>query len=175
MRAKVAKKSKLSKQIAELKEEETEYHENPMLKLLKITKKDKQLNKRNEFTNKLQSKVTFNLGPGVSKSTLRRQKRKAKQDLKPKLDDLWSSLPSTTTKLVDSIDEEQKGEVKPKEFIKGSQKVANLPNANKKTGHAKILVNEHKNFNNVLNNKQFRASPFALLKQSISQNLQNSK
>lgn len=173
MRAKVAKKTKLSKQIAELKEE-PEFHENPMLKLLKITKKDKQLNKRNEFTNKLQSKVTFNLGPGVSKSALRRQKKKKKEELKPKLNDLWSSLPTTTTNLIDAIDEDiKKGSVKPKEFISSSQKAANLPNANKKTGHAKILVEEHKNFNSVLSNKQFRSSPFETLKQAISQNLQN--
>lgn len=157
----MGRKSQLSNKIAELKEEE--HHENPLLKLLQITKKEKQLNKSKDFNTKLQQKVTFNISGGISKSSARRQKRKAKQELKPKMDDLLLALESTTTTTTTTSTTP--------EYVKPSKKQLNLPNANKQSGHAKIMKNEYKNFNKLLLDNSFRASPFAALKDTIRHNL----
>lgn len=166
MRNKTSKK--LSNKISEFKETtDPEYHENPFLKLLKISKKEKQHNKSVNFTNSLTDKVTFNTSNGVSKSSLRRRKRKDKDVLKPKMDELLTSLPDfKTTTIKTSI-----VTPKAKEFVKSTKENLNKPNANKTTGHNIILKQEYKNFSNVLKNPEFKKSPFSALKAAIQQNL----
>lgn len=170
-------KASLTNKIAELQgTNDEEYHENPFLKLLKISKKDKQITKSNNFSNKMQTKVSFNLSDGISKSSLRRRKRKAKEELKPKMNELLQSLPKSTTDMIDSLDEKDSGnEITPKKYINTLKKQQNLPNASKQSGHKKILINEHANFNKVLNDSQFKQSPFSALKNAISQNIESGK
>lgn len=158
---------KLSNKISEFKETtDAEYHENPFLKLLKISKKEKQHNKSVNFTNSLADKVTFNTSNGVSKSALRRRKRKEKDVLKPKMDELLTSLPDFQTTIQTKIQTPQ-----PKEFVKSTKTNLNKPNAHKTTGHNIILKQENKNFSNVLKNPEFKQSPFSALKAAIQQNL----
>lgn len=164
LRAKSAKRS-LSSKIAEFKQDQESHHENPLLKLLKTTKKEKQQAKSSSFNDKITSKVTFNLSAGVSKSALRRRKRKDKEQLKPKMDDLLQSLLETVNYV------ETKKEQK---FIKSTAKPSNAPNPHKQSGHAKILESENKHFNQVLQNQQFKLSPFSALKEAIAQNLARS-
>ncbi|SGZ48314.1 CIC11C00000003606 [Sungouiella intermedia] len=153
IRAKLAKRTTISSKIAEFKQEqvhENEFQGNPLLKLLTTTKKEKQLAKSTQFNEKILSKVTFNMSGGVSKSALRRRKRKEREQLKPKMDDLLLSLPER----VNVVESKQKKK-------------------EKHTGHTKLLEAENKRFNQVLNNSQFKKTPFALLQQAINQNMGN--
>lgn len=87
---------------------------------------------------------------------MRRRKRRERDQLKPKMDELLSSLPEETINVAST-----------KEFIESKPKQVNVPNATKKTGHKRILAQEHKNFTNVLKNGQFRSLPFAALREAI--------
>lgn len=135
-----------------------------MLKLLKTTKKEKQLAKASSFNEKVLSKVTFNTTGGVSKSSLRRRKRKEKEQLKPKMDDLLLSLPAS----VNVVETKKQKEVK---YVADRSKPTNQPNPQKHLGHTKLLEAENKRFTQVLKNSEFKSSPFALLQQAINQNM----
>lgn len=135
-----------------------------MLRLLTTSKKDKQLVKSSKFTEKVISKVTFNTSGGVSKSALRRRKRKEREQLKPKMEDLLLSLPES----VNIVETTKTKEVK---YIADHKKPTNQPNPQKHTGHTKLLEAENKRFNQVLSNSQFKKTPFALLQQAINQNM----
>ncbi|KAK6464068.1 ribosome biogenesis protein SLX9 [Scheffersomyces coipomensis] len=168
LRDKTNKKASLANKISEFKHEVQDgsesFHENPMLKLSKITKREKQQSKSDAFNRRLSNKITFNTSNSISKSSLRRQKKKAKEELKPKMNELLLSLPSTSG-VVKGKNEDEKA------FI--AKKSLNKPNANKRTGHQRILIQENKNFKNVLTNSEFKASPFSALKNVIQQNLQH--
>lgn len=171
LRNKLAKKASISSKIAEFKKEQEhgeDYHENPLLKLLKTSKKEKQQAKSNQFNEKVLSKLTFNLSGGVSKSALRRRKRKEKEQLKPKMEELWLSLPESTIKIVESKKKERDVS-----YVQVTSKPTNAPNPQKQTGHAKLLKEENQHFSQVLQNQQFKATPFSALKQAISQNMKN--
>lgn len=100
---------------------------------------------------------------GISKSASRRRKRKEKEQLKPKLQELLESLPTNTT----ATTETEKSKV-PEKYVAATKTVQNQPNAAKRTGHHKILQQEHQTFNAVLQNPQFRQSPFEALKAAIA-------
>ena len=57
------------------------------------------------------------------------------------------------------------------EYVDVKKKNHNAPNPTKITGHKKIMIEEHKNFGNVLKNPEFRKSPFDALKSAIKQNM----
>lgn len=64
-------------------------------------------------------------------------------------------------------------EVQPSsEFIEAKPSIRNQPNFTKKSGQKVVFKQEHTNFNKILANQQFRASPFATLKQTIQNNMQ---
>lgn len=164
----MAKKSSVASKINEFKQEveaSEPRHENPLLRLLKETKKEKSEKKTKDFTDRLMNKTTFNLSGGVSKSALRRQKRKQREQLKPKMDDLLSSLPLEEL-------ETSEGPGRPVKFVERKPKLVNQPNPQKQGGHAKLLGSENMRFNQLLKDEQFKESPFASLKQAISMNLQ---
>lgn len=166
MRSKAASKTgsrSMNDKIAEMKSDQ-EFHENPFLKLLKTSKKEKQQTKSQNFNERIQKSV--NLSGGVSKSTLRRHKRRAREQLKPKMDDLLLSLPDTGMEWPSSATTT----VKP--YIKSSKANVHQPNANNSKGHKVIMAQEHKNFSNVLKNPEFRSSPFSALKSAIAHNLE---
>ncbi|RCK54744.1 Ribosome biogenesis protein SLX9 [Candida viswanathii] len=164
LRDKASKKSQLAK-INEFKQElavdapaqqDPTYHENPFLKLAKSTKKEKQQVKSDKFVSKLILGDTR-----ISKSALRRRKRKAKEQLKPKLDDLLLNLPDESG--ADAKHEDTKL------FIK-KVKRENKPNPTKASGIKQILKQESGMFKTALQN---RSTNFASLKDMIQQNLQN--
>lgn len=164
----MAKKSSLVDKISQFRQEgETSEprHENPLLRLLKETKKEKSREKSKDFTERLMKKTTFNLSLGVSKSALRRQKRKEREQLKPRMEDMLSSLPMDELEAASERGKAQFVEKKPKRI--------NEPNPQKQGGHAKLLDTENTRFNRILRDEQFKETPFATLKQAIARNLQN--
>ncbi|KAK6454506.1 glycoside hydrolase superfamily [Scheffersomyces xylosifermentans] len=183
IRDKTAKRSNLASKISAFKQESSisnneEYHENPMLKLSKITKKEKQQQKSAGFSEKLMSKITFNTTSSISKSASRRRKRREKEQLKPKMDELLMNLPSvdgtseiSSKNVTTTLNKIQRNESN-SGYVKSSKINLNQPNAAKASGLKKILKDENKNFTNVLKNPEFRQSPFSALKNAIQQNLQ---
>jgi ribosome biogenesis protein SLX9 len=127
-----------------------EHHENPFLKLSKVLKKDKQQERSQTFTRKVGA------ASAVSKSALRRRKRRARDELKPQMAELLTTLEETpaVSGYVDTAKPANR----------------NQPNAAKHTGHRRILEQEGKNFSAVLQSPQFRATPFAALKAAIAKN-----
>ncbi|GEQ66638.1 hypothetical protein JCM33374_g301 [Metschnikowia sp. JCM 33374] len=171
LRDKASKSSNLASKIEQFRRDQEpaveQHEENPLLKLSKVSKKEKQQAKTTSFNERLASKVTFNMSNGVSKSALKRRKRKEKEQLKPKMDDLLSSLPEATVNIVDS------STIKNKVFVKDPKaKPSNLPNPQKHTGHTKLLEAENQQFSKVLQDKKFQQSPFAALREAIAQNKQ---
>lgn len=207
MRGKIERKEQLANKISEFKlqfepskQDQEEYHENPLLKLAKTTKKQKQQEKSDCFINQLVNKVTFNTSGNISKSALRRRKRKEKEQLKPKMDELFKSLPTdiensndnseSKSKLVNKIvdsrlvgarksahnnsnntNNKNNNQVDMEIFVDSKKVNLNKPNPVKATGYKRIMQEESKTFNEVLKNPQFRASPFDALKAVIQQNM----
>lgn len=117
----------------------------------RLTKKEKQQNKSHEFMTKIGGGHIDGDGGPISKSALRRRKRKANQSLKPKLSDLVDALPDTEPTI---------------EFIES--KPTNKPNPKKSRKGASKVENEEKaRFAEILKEKNFRQSPFLALRQAI--------
>ncbi|KAI5959633.1 SLX9 [Candida pseudojiufengensis] len=187
LRDKSQRKSQLSSKISEFKEaqlshiprSETKPNLNPLLKLAKTTKKQKQAEKSDKFIKTLVNKVTFNTSGNISKSSLRRQKKKEKEQLKPKMNELLNNLPINNDIL--NTDQNTKPKVTKivnksltndnKQFLDDRKSNLNKPNPIKATGHKQIMKEESKNFYDVLKNPQFRSSPFDALKSAIKQNM----
>lgn len=131
--------------------------ENPLLKLLKVSKKEKQQAKSEDFTKRLLAKTTFNTSGKISKSAQKRKNRREKEQIK--MDAILTSLP------------EVKAEPRKTTVFHPSANPKNLPNPQKHTGHTKLLQAENKRFSLVLQNDQFTKSPFAALRDAISQNM----
>lgn len=151
----------MTNKIAEFKQDSNQelenYNDNPLLRLAKQTKKEKREIKSSNFNEKLINKVTFNTSSSISKSSKRRQNRKKTEQLKPKMEDLLMNLPLTNIVPTKSTTT----------FVQPKVKNLNKPNATKTSGHKKILQIESKNFGNVLQNGEFRKSPFEALKAAI--------
>lgn len=130
-------------------------HENPYLKLATELKKDKRERKLANFTERMMNKVTFNTGNGISKSLARRQRRKARQQLKPNLNELLTLLPDATTTTIS------------RGFIDSKPKVSHAPTTKTQRGRLLVMKNENENFKQVLQNQAFRELPFAALRQAI--------
>lgn len=122
-----------------------ERHENPFLKLSKVLKKDKQQERSHTFTRKVGA------ASAISKSALRRRKRRARDELKPQMAELLTTLEETPA-------------------VSAKPANRNQPNAAKHTGHRRILEQEGKNFSAVLQSPHFRATPFEALKAAIAKN-----
>ena len=154
------------------------------------TKKEKQLKKSTTFLDKLAEGNTISNNnnnnnarisstnqrlaaslDGISKSALRRRKRKLRDTLKPKLNDLLDTL--------DSIDSSSKTNSKGKKTKDTSRGYINKqldkhrPNPHKNLNSFKIISTiENGNFAKVLGDSTFRASPFQAIRDKIR--LQNS-
>lgn len=167
---------------------------NEFLHQEKDSKKQKRDDKRATFLNKIgaDSKFSPSLGPDsykhttvteakphrantvttihdlpgkISKSALRRQKRKAKSAVLTSVTDLGSALPdfSTTSKSATTS-------ASNKAFKSDTKNVAtNRPPTSRMT--ERVVRHEMNKFNQTLNSAQFKASPFAALKASINANL----
>lgn len=166
MRGKVLKHGErphlnIASKISDFKEHQrgAEYHENPFLKLLKSSKKDKQAAKSEKFATKMSERLGINMTNGVSKLAMRRRKRQERDRLKPKMQDMLKTLPV----VAESVKKESQG------YIDSKLEERNRPNVTKQTGRQKIMKVEGATFKGVLQSAEFRLSPFDALKKSIAE------
>ncbi|CAN3355858.1 ribosome biogenesis protein Slx9p [Diutina catenulata] len=156
LRDKVAKRNvaaKISQYTSEAPGLAEPEHHNPMLKLAKTTKREKRQTKSAGFTKRMMNKASA----GVAK-----KQREQRGELTAQMDDLLSSLPAETVTITRAVDQP---------FVR-SKTTRRQPNVHKRTGFKAIMTEEHANFNNVLQNREFRQSPFEALRASIKHNLE---
>ncbi|SMN17990.1 similar to Saccharomyces cerevisiae YGR081C SLX9 Protein required for pre-rRNA processing [Maudiozyma saulgeensis] len=177
--------------IAELAEDPKAF-----LHQFKETKKEKHNNKQNDFLSKIK-KSSGSLNPefeGISKSSVRRRKRKMRDNLKPRLDDLLTSLQkdddlnqftreeSGLNITNDNISTDQNpfgpSSVNPPARIQvtkivervepGSVKIKkNEPNIRNKKGAKLLASRERERFNEVISNQVFKQNSFSALRDII--------
>lgn len=156
----------------------------------KETKKEKLLNRQNTFLSNLKVKSTLGDGvganfDGISKSSIRRRKRKLREELKPRMQDLLTSLEQekdlqgiieNTSKNIndDDIDMDAKirfvdaKEIRSKKAEPGSIRIKkNQPNIRNQKGAKALAANETARFNQVLTNQEFQKNPFSALREVI--------
>ncbi|KAI3406279.2 SLX9 [Candida oxycetoniae] len=167
LRGKSERRAQLVSKISEFKQQHSSFEQHGSLpSISQATKKQKQQEKSDKFITQLVNKVTFNTSGGISKSSLRRQKRKAKEQLKPKMDEILDNLPKTSNDVeIKSLDNAMGND-----FVESNRINRNKPNPVKASGYKRIMKEENRNFSNVLKNPQFRASPFEALKLAIQEN-----
>lgn len=123
------------------------------------SKKEKREIKSRSFRSKLEGDSSK-----ISKSSLRRQKRKAKTNLHGGgLGDLLSTLPE--------VAEEMNKTTTP--FIAKPTKPVNPKSSSR--SNEKVVRSEIDRFNKVVTDKSFQAKPFDKLKEFISQNMEKKK
>lgn len=123
----------------------------------KETKQQKLLNKRQTLLSKLGTESS------ISKSSLRRRKRKEKQELKPKMEELLTSPEESMGDAINVVDSKQ--------YVQAKKKSANAPSTRTKKGLQKVEQQERKLFGMILKDQQFKKSPFEALRESISNRL----
>ncbi|CEP61545.1 Slx9p LALA0_S03e05248g [Lachancea lanzarotensis] len=146
------------------------------------SKKDKILNKSQSFLSKLHDNSA--LSGSISKSALRRRKRKTRDQLKPRMEDLLVSLEqdgveNATSDLANSAQEQDSMAPPAKKVTRisrapipqaeaGSVLIRkNEPSMRNQRGAKQLTGKEIDRFQSVLKNKQFQQSPFAALKEVI--------
>lgn len=120
------------------------------------------------------SKILDPRQPGISKSAVRRRKRKLKEQLTAKLSDLKSVLDETmeverrqeNTALEDITAGEKEG----LEAI-SRRKLDHRPNPSTVRGSALVEKSESRRFKAILKEQEFKQSPFASLRTSIMNNI----
>lgn len=148
------------------------------------TKKEKQMNKQQTFLSRVKensssSEPSF---AGISKSAMRRRKRKLRDDLKPKMADLLTSLGkeddlkqhiannSTSEGFEDSkiqvtkVLQADHRHVSEPGFI---QIKKNEPNIRNQKGAKALSIKESSRMNSILTNTDFQQNPFGALKDVI--------
>ncbi|CAI4038776.1 hypothetical protein SMKI_06G1240 [Saccharomyces mikatae IFO 1815] len=157
----------------------------------KETKKEKLLNRQSTFLSHLKEKSAPSDGlsanfDGISKSSIRRRKRKLREELKPRMQDLLTSLEQEKD-LQDIIEKRNMTmdddkdidmdsririvdakEIRSKEAEPGSIKIKkNQPNIRNQRGAKALAANETARFNQVLTNQDFQKNPFGALREVI--------
>lgn len=161
----------------------------------KETKKEKQSLKHSSFLDRLREKSSANDFSGISKSAARRRKRKLRDDLKPKMQDLLTSLENDVEVESESGEEEYHDTVednhdpeimedaipqrkvtrlvsskKLKKHEKPSGSIVikkNAPNIRNQRGAKQLSKQESERFNKVLTNQTFQQNPFGSLRDII--------
>lgn len=158
----------------------------------KETKKEKHSNKQNEFLSRIKKGSNGDASfDGISKSSIRRRKRKMRDDLKPRLDDLLTSLQqeedldqftreNTDLDLTGSNTNENAfiKDIDPPAMIQvtkivekvepGSVKIRkNEPNIRNKKGATMLAAKERERFNEVITNQVFKQNSFSALREII--------
>ncbi|SCU97197.1 LAFA_0G10286g1_1 [Lachancea sp. 'fantastica'] len=145
------------------------------------SKKDKILNKSQSFLSKLHEDTS--LSGSISKSALRRRKRKTRDQLKPRMEDLLVSLQQdgvedATSDLTNDATLQDSGDKPTRNVTRVSRTTPHLetgsvlirknePSIRNQRGAKQLTGKEIDRFQNVLQNKQFQQSPFAALKEVI--------
>ncbi|VEU20266.1 DEKNAAC101203 [Brettanomyces naardenensis] len=100
---------------------------------------------------------------GISKSSIRRRKRKLREQLSAKLSDLETAL-IDTTKVQERVEEEHEDEAVSR------KKLDHRPNPHSARGAMALAKKEGERFKAVLKETEFRENPFASLKEAILRN-----
>lgn len=147
------------------------------------TKKTKQLNKQQSFLSKVKERAS-NADPlfaGISKSAVRRRKRNMREDLKPKMADLLTSL-GQEEDLKQHIDNESANNTNEPQrqvtkiiqreelSIEGPGFVRikrNEPNIRNQKGAKALTISETTRMTEVLSNKSFQQNTFSALRDVI--------
>lgn len=104
---------------------------------------------------------------GISKSAIRRRKRKLRDQLRPKLtEDLLDALTESTNTVINK-GEDGKEEI----IIEEKVKLNHLPNPLNKRGEIALFKIENEQFKQVLKNKDLRTGGLSALRNSILSNL----
>lgn len=109
----------------------------------------------------------------ISKSAIRRRKKKLRDNLKPKMSDLLDTLNTldnvgNANRALTQTNDTQRPTYIPSKIR------AHIPNPHKNKNVKSLIENiEKKNFSSVLASQDFKTSPFASLKDKISKNLGN--
>ncbi|CUS22022.1 LAQU0S04e06392g1_1 [Lachancea quebecensis] len=150
------------------------------LHLPRESKKDKMMSKSQSFLSKLHENTS--VSGAISKSAIRRRKRKLRDQLKPKMEDLLVSLEKDgVTEALEVKGDE--GETRARDSAErkttritrspptpntGSVVMRkNQPNIRNQRGAKQLAHKESDRFQSVLQNKQFQQDPFAALKEVI--------
>ncbi|CCD25917.2 Slx9p NDAI_0G01410 [Naumovozyma dairenensis CBS 421] len=154
------------------------------------SKKDKQLNKQLSFLSKMKSKSTGKESnfDGISKSSIRRRKRKLRDDLKPKMEDLLTSLAQEQDLKEHVRNNQRQRDDRRGHDVLCQPKLLNLlsmrnytnmnepgsviikknqPNIRNQKGAKALSQLESKRFTQVLTNQTFQQNPFASLREII--------
>ncbi|AET38320.1 Slx9p Ecym_2607 [Eremothecium cymbalariae DBVPG len=146
-------------------------------------KKEKQLNKSRSFLTKIREQANDNVG--ISKSALRRRKRKQRDDLKPKMQDLLLSLQDEG--VLDKDGNVQDGSFGPSSTVTSIKKSSgydgihnvvaeesgtvpvkkNEPSMRTQRGAKLLAKNEAVRFAQVISDQGFKKDPFATLREVI--------
>ncbi|AMD18813.1 HBL089Wp [Eremothecium sinecaudum] len=186
LRSKVAKLSTSEKPLG-IECDEKEFPEDPkaFLHQYRESKKEKSVAKSQSFLNRIREQATGNVG--ISKSSLRRRKKKLKNDLKPKMEDLLTSLKqegvlddagdvitiedtaesaSKVTKIVTSA---KYASLQGQQNSEPGQVVIkrNEPSIRTQKGARKLGREETARFSKVITDKTFQNNPFAALREVI--------
>ncbi|SCV04452.1 LANO_0G10286g1_1 [Lachancea nothofagi CBS 11611] len=189
LRTKAALRLGQSKEDNEIEVEQLNLPEDPkaFLHQARESKKDKILSKSQSFLSKLHERTSLN--GAISKSALRRRKRKQRDQLKPRMEDLLVSLEQDGVQEA-TADSDENGDGNDNKLPQnstasvssrvtrittpnlplesGSVSVKrNQPNIRNQRGAKQLAQNESDRFQTVLQNKQFQQNPFAALKEVI--------
>lgn len=151
------------------------------------SKKDKQLNKQKVFLNRVIEKASGQdpSFAGISKSAVRRRKRKIREDLKPKMGDLLTSL-GQEDDLKQHVHSDSDSEREPKKIsitkvvskdAIGSNEPGfvrirkNEPNIRNQRGAKVLSIRETFRMNDILTNTEYQQDPFRALKDVIKTRL----
>lgn len=149
----------------------------------KISPTSKIEEKKNKIVNKILDKTIDNdinssvlnkpndpNQPGISKSSIRRRKRKLRDQLRPKLtSDLFDALTSATNAKITKDKDNNIEEI----IIEEREKLDHRPNPKNIRGEKLIEKEENKRFKNVLKDEEFRLKGLKGLKEAILLNVNN--
>ncbi|CAR27465.1 hypothetical protein ZYGR_0I07400 [Zygosaccharomyces rouxii] len=131
----------------------------------KESKKDKNLSRQQMFLDQIKQKNgTDPSFAGISKSAMRRRKRKLRDDLKPKMGELLTSLgqeEDLKEQFEDNFKEEGVVEPEPQ------KKRKNEPNIRNQKGAKALSVQESERMKQVLSNSSFQQNTFSALRDVI--------
>lgn len=163
----------------EMEQTEVDMASRPFLHQPRESKKDKQNTKQQTFLNNILAKAGGkDEFAGISKSAVRRRKRKMRGELKPKMGDLLTSL-GQEEDLKDHVGMEvgnaeaqrKVTKVVPADSHEPAQAAAgrkkNEPNIRNQKGAKALSVRETARINSVLTNASFRQNPFGALRDVI--------
>ncbi|QLL31312.1 hypothetical protein HG536_0B01750 [Torulaspora globosa] len=178
-----------ARNLEEVEDEELDVSSRSFLHQPRESKKEKQLNKHQIFLNRVLEKSSGRDDlAGISKSAVRRRKRKLRDELKPRMGDLLTSLreeddlkqhvlegstdggpsdgnsdPIAKKNVVRvlSKDERRAGELGYVHIRK------NEPNIRNQKGAKALSIRETSRMNDILHNSSFQQNPFGALREAI--------